>query len=137
MFYVPVGDTSRKLDLNSYDSPVVLLDDEIDFVASPLRPEVPDASLDLLCVAPKGEGHQRLEEMPEQRAISRDGRPHLSPVEQCAHSGSKQASSQRRVCELVLWRFRQAREAIVRGLPRGNTIENPKPLQDVAIGSSR
>src|SRR5437660_4465343 len=91
------------------------------------------AGLSGLSIDADAERDQRLEEGSEQRALASDWGASRPSVEQDVCVDAEQTSRKRRVGEVVLWRRREACEPAARGKPREDRINDPKPLEHVAI----
>ena len=82
-------DLTREFDLERHNSAIAALDDKVHFVFSSMDSEVANARSVGLCEDSHAEGHERFEEVAEQRPITNDLDPALLTSEEGGRLKSK------------------------------------------------
>lgn len=101
-----------------------------------LGPEMRHARFGRLREHANAERDERLEQGAEERAITRNGR-RAFPTQESAGVDPGEADGQRGVGEVVLGGERQPGEMVRGRCPRRERVEDPQPLESVAVGDGR
>lgn len=107
--------------------------DEIDFVASPLRPKMLHGRLHGLRVYPRALSDERFEQVAQERTISRNPHSSLRAFEQGLLVKAQQYRHEPRVSQMVFLRMCEPREVVLARNPRGDRVQDPQPLEGISL----
>src|SRR5882724_4279790 len=133
MLDVVVADGGGKLGLEGDDPPIAPLNDQVDLMVAPVGAEMAGGRLGGLGVDPNTEGHERLEEGPEERAVARNGDGALVAIEEGPGPEAEQGDRESWVNEMVLGGGCELVKVTGCWEPGGKRVEDVEPFECVPV----